>query len=466
MSPTPSRPAGNSAASRDIAHVLHPYTNLRAHERDGPLIMTRGEGVRVFDEDGRDYIEGMAGLWCAALGFGEPRLVEAASAAMARLPFYHLFGGKSHEPGIDLAERLLALAPAPMSKVFFANSGSEANDSAIKLVWYYNNALGRPAKKKIISRQRAYHGVTVATASLTGLPANQRDFDLPIAGILHADCPHHWRHAELGESEEDFATRLADNLDALIRREGPETVAAFIAEPVMGAGGVIVPPRSYFEKIQRVLKRHDVLFIVDEVICGFGRTGRMFGCETFGLEPDMITVAKALSSAYLPISALMISEPIYRAIADNSAKIGTFGHGYTYSGHPVCAAVALEALKIYAERDIVGHVRRVMGRLQDGLRAHEGAPLVGEVRGVGLIAAVELAPDASGRATFDPPAKVGAALARFAQQRGLIVRNMQDTIAFAPPLVIEEAEIDELLSRFASALAETRDWARREGVIG
>ena len=383
---------------------------------------------------------------------------------MERLPFYHLFGGKSHGPGIDLAEKLIAMAPVPMSKVFFANSGSEANDSAIKLVWYYNNARGRPAKKKIISRRRAYHGVTVATASLTGLPANQRDFDLPIAGILHTDCPHHWRFAEPGESEEDFATRLADNLDRLIEAEGPETVAAFIAEPVMGAGGVIVPPETYFDKIQPVLKKHDVLFIVDEVICGFGRTGRMFGCETYGLKPDMITVAKALSSAYLPISALMISEPIYRAIAENSAKIGTFGHGFTYSAHPVCAAVALEALAIYDERDIVGHVRRVMGRLQDGLRRHAGEPLVGEVRGVGLIAAVELAPDASGRTAFDPPGKVGAALARFAQAEGLIVRNMQDTIAFSPPLIITEAEIDEVLRRFARALAEAQDWARREGL--
>src|SRR5690606_894713 len=247
----PNRPAGNSAASRDIAHVLHPYTDLVAHERDGPLIVTGGRGVRVFDEDGRDYIEAMAGLWCTALGFDEPRLVRAAAEAMERLPFYHLFGGKSHTPGIDLAERLIGLAPAPMSKVFFANSGSEANDSAIKLAWYYNNARGRPAKKKIISRRRAYHGVTIATASLTGLPANQRDFDLPIDGILHTDCPHHWRHAEPGESEEQFATRLAESLDRLIEDEGPNTVAAFIAEPVMGAGGVIVPPRTYFEKIQR-----------------------------------------------------------------------------------------------------------------------------------------------------------------------------------------------------------------------
>ncbi|HXW31133.1 MAG TPA: aminotransferase, partial [Xanthobacteraceae bacterium] len=294
---------GNSAASRDIAHVLHPYTDLKAHQRQGPLIVTHGRGVRVFDDQGRGYIEALAGLWCVSLGFNEPRLVEAARRQLETLPYYHSFAHKSHEPAIELAERILALLPTPMSKVFFSNSGSEANDTAVKMVWYYNNARGRPRKKKIISRIRGYHGVTVATASLTGLPNNHRDFDLPIANVLHTTCPHYYRFAEAGESEEAFATRLAAELDALIEHEGPDTVAAFIAEPVMGAGGVIVPPATYFEKIQTVLKKHDVLLIVDEVICGFGRTGNMFGTETFGLNPDIVTMAKQLSSGYQPIAA-------------------------------------------------------------------------------------------------------------------------------------------------------------------
>ncbi len=293
---------GNSIASLDIAYHLHPNTNLRQHQSQGPLVIVEGNGIRVKDEAGKDYIEAMSGLWCAALGFSEERLVEAAARQMRRLPFYHTFTNKSHEPVAELAEKLVTMMPVKMSKVFFNNSGSEANDTAVKLVWYYNNALGRPRKKKIFGRLKGYHGVTVATASLTGLAPNHRDFDLPIAHIRHADCPHHYRFAKPGESEEDFASRLAESLDAQIQREDPDTVAAFIAEPVMGAGGVIVPPRTYFEKIQAVLKKHDVLLIADEVICGFGRTGNMFGSQTYGLKPDILTLAKA---AVLGLSAAL-----------------------------------------------------------------------------------------------------------------------------------------------------------------
>lgn len=448
---------GNSAASRDQAFLFHPYTNLKRHEQVGPLIIESGRGVYVTDDSGRDYIEGMAGLWCLALGFGEERLVAAATRQMRTLPYYHLFGHKSHPPAIDLAERLVVLAPpsagkSPLSRVLFANSGSEANDTAIKLIWYYQNALGRPAKKKIISRVKAYHGVTVATASLTGLPNNHRDFDLPLATVLHADCPHHYRFAEPGESEEAYSDRLAAALDRLIVAEGPETVAAMFVEPVMGAGGVIVPPAGYFEKIQAVLARHDVLLVVDEVICGFGRTGNLWGSETYGLAPDILTTAKALSSAYLPISATLVSEAIYQACIAQSEKIGVFGHGYTYSAHPVCAAVALEALNLYQEYDIVGHVRRVSPRLQDGLRRLADHPLVGEVRGVGLVAGVELVADKATRTPFAPALGLGQRVQQLAQDHGLILRAMGDTLALAPPLVITRAEIDEVIARFGRAL--------------
>ena len=455
---------GNSAASRDIAYAIHPYTNLKTHETDGPLVITRGEGVFIYDDSGKQYLEGLAGLWCASLGFSEPRLAEAAYAQMKKLPYYHIFASKAHDVGIDLAEKLVKLAPVPMSKVFFANSGSEANDSVVKLVWYYNNALGRPNKKKIISRTKGYHGVTVASASLTGLPNNHRDFDLPIANILHTDCPHHYRFAEPGESEEAFATRLADNLEKMILKEGPDTIAAFIAEPVMGAGGVIVPPKTYFEKIQKVLKKHDVLFIVDEVICGFGRTGNMFATETFNLKPDMIVVAKALSAAYLPISGVMINEKVYKALVVESEKIGTFGHGFTYSGHPVPSAVALETLKIYEERDIVGHVRHVMGRMQDGLRKFADHPMVGEVRGVGLIGAIELVADKKTKKPFDPKLGVGPYCAKRAQEHGVILRALVDSIGFCPPLIISEQEIDMMLTRFGRALDETQAWLRERGL--
>lgn len=456
----------NSNAVRDIASVLHPFTNLKAHQTVGPMTITHGEGIYVYDDAGRRYAEAMAGLWCASLGFSESRLVEAASKEMKRLPFYHQFHHKGHEPGVALAEKLLSIAPVPMSKVFFANSGSEANDTAVKLVWYYNNALGRPKKKKIISRLKAYHGVTALAASLTGLPYAHRDFDLPLAGIIHVDCPHHYRFAEKGESEEAFSARLAEALEQRILAEGPETVGAFIAEPLQGSGGVIVPPRGYWEKIQAVLKRYDVLLIADEVICGFGRTGTMFGSTTFDLRPDMITMAKGLTAAYQPLSALMISEPIYQAMVRESEKLGTFGHGFTYSGHPVAAAVALETLRIYEQDDIVAQVNRVGQHMQRRLREFETHPLVGEVRGLGLIAAIELVRDKATKSSFEASDGIGVYLTNRALAHGLIVRPMAgDAIAFSPPLIIKEAETDDIVERFDMALADTLAMVRERGLI-
>jgi 4-aminobutyrate--pyruvate transaminase len=445
--------------ARDIAYTAHPYTHLKRHLQTGPLVITRGEGIHVYDEAGNAYIEGLAGLWCTCLGFSEERLIRAAERGLRQLPFYHGFGGKAAAPTIDLAEKLIELAPVPMSKVFFANSGSEANDTAVKLVWYYNNALGRPQKKKIIARQRAYHGVTLATASLTGLPANHRDFDLPLARILHTDCPHHWRSAHPGESEDEFAQRLADNLEALIQAEGPETIAAMFVEPVMGAGGVIVPPAGYFARIQPILKRYDILLIADEVICGFGRTGNWWGCQTYGIVPDMISCAKGLSSGYMPISALLINEPVWQAMLAESEKIGVFAHGYTYSGHPVAATVALEALAIYAERDIVGHVRKVAPVLQDGLRALAHHPLIGEARGVGLVGALELVRDKESKDSFAPALGVGAYCAKRAEAHGLIVRPLTgDVLAVSPPLIIDEDDLRRVLDRLGRALDETHAW--------
>lgn len=432
--------------------VLHPYTELRRHESGGPLTIVSGDGIWITDSEGRRYLEGMAGLWCTSLGFGEKRLAEAARKQIEELSFYHLFAGKSHPAAARLAERLIALAPAPMNRVFFTSSGSEAVDTAIKLVWYFNNALGRPRKKKIVARERAYHGVTVAAASLTHLPNNQRSFDLPLPGMLRTACPHYWRNGKPGESEDAFAARCADDLDALIRAEGPDTVAAFIAEPIQGAGGVIIPPTDYFEKVQAVCRRHDVLVIADEVITGFGRTGSFWGSQTFGIAPDLMTMAKGLSSGYQPIGAVMVSDAVYQAIADESARIGVFGHGFTYGGHPVPCAVALETLAIYEERDIVAHVRAVAPRFQQGLRALGEHPLVGEVRGVGLIGAIELVADKPSKGSFPSPGRAGTAVARFAQEEGLIVRPLGDGVALSPPLVIGEPEIDEMLTRLKRAL--------------
>lgn len=452
----------DSLAQRDIETLVHPYTNLALHREKGPLIIERGEGIYVWDKDGKQYIEGLAGLWCTALGFGEKALVEAAIEQLNKLPYYHLFGDKSQVPAIQLGERLKAMAPMPVSKVFFVNSGSEANDTQIKLIWYYNNAVGRPEKKKIISRIKAYHGVTIAAGSLTGLPFAHQDFDLPLPGILHADCPHHYRFAEPGETEEEFATRLAQNLEELIIREGPDTVAAFIAEPVMGAGGVIIPPRTYFKKVQAVLKKYDIIFIDDEVICGFGRTGNTFGCETFGFTPDTMSVAKSLSSAYLPVGAVLIPDYIYESMLEESRKLGTFGHGFTYSGHPTCTAVALKNLEIMEERQIFEHVREVMPRFQERLSAMGDHPLVGEARGIGLIGGCELVADKGSKRSFDPKQGVGPHCAARAQEHGLILRSLGDTIAFCPPLIITENEIDELFDRFSRALEDTETWVEKE----
>jgi 4-aminobutyrate---pyruvate transaminase len=445
----------SNATARDIATQLHPYTNLKAHQSEGPMVITEGDGVFVRDENGKSYIEALAGLWCVSLGFSERRLAEAAYRQMLKLPYYHTFASKAHDIGIELADKLLSIAPVPMSKVFFVNSGSEANDTVVKLVWYYNNAIGRPQKKKILSRMKAYHGVTVASASLTGLPNNHRDFDLPIANIIHVDCPHWYRFGQPGESEEAFATRMAASLEQRILSEGPDTIAAMIAEPVMGAGGAIFPPATYWEKIQPVLKKYDIMLIADEVICGFGRTGNMWGTTTYGLKPDMITCAKALSSGYLPIAAVMISEEIYSAMVKESEKIGVFAHGFTYSGHPVPSAVALETLKIYEETDILSHVRKMAPRFQAGLSRFQDHPLVGETRGIGLIGAVELVADKSTKAPFDAKAGIGAQVAKRGHGHGIIVRAMGDVIAFCPPLIIKEDEIDLMFERFGRALDDT-----------
>jgi 4-aminobutyrate--pyruvate transaminase len=449
------------AALADTRFHFHPYTQPRQLERDGPLVVVRGEGVQVFDEQGRSYIEGMAGLWCAALGFSDRRLVDAATRQLQTLPYYHAFSGKVPGPVTAMVEALMRWAPVPMARVLFANSGSESNDTAFKLVRYYHNAIGKPHKKKIIARDKGYHGVTVAAASMSGLPMMHRHFDLPIEGIVRVGCPHPYQFARDGESPEAFASRLAAELESTIEREGAHTIGAMIVEPVQGAGGVIVPPPTYFEKIQPILKRHDILLIADEVITGFGRLGQPFGTQVYGLQPDFITVAKMLTSAYVPMSALYISDRVYQAIADASAEVGVFGHGYTYAGHPVACAVALEALSIYESDRIVEHVQRVAPRLQRGLRRYAGHPIVGDVRGLGLIGAVELAKDPAARKPFDAKRGVGAYLVRRAQEHGLILRVMAgDIIAFSPPLVITEAEIDAMLERFDRALADTVAWLK------
>ncbi|XP_022985320.1 gamma aminobutyrate transaminase 2-like isoform X2 [Cucurbita maxima] len=416
------------------------------------------QGSYVYDTNGRKYLDSLAGLWCTSLGGNEPRLVAAATKQLNTLPFYHSFWNHTNMPSLDLAKELIEMFTArKMGKVFYTNSGSEANDTQVKLVWYYNNALGRPKKKKFIARSLAYHGSTLIAASLTGLTGMHQQFDIPAPFALHTDCPHYWRYHFPGETEEEFSTRLAKNLEDLILKEGPETIAAFIAEPVMGAGGAILPPTTYFEKIQAVLKKYDILFIADEVICAFGRLGAMFGCDKYNIKPDLVSLAKALSSAYMPIGAVLVSPEISDVIHSQSDKLGSFAHGFTYSGHPTACAVALETLKIYKERNIVEQVNRISPRFQDGIKAFSDSPIIGEIRGTGLVSGTDFVDNKSPNNPFPKEWGVGAYFGSECRKNGLIVRAAGDNITMAPPFIISPQEVDEITSIYGKALKATEE---------
>ena len=445
----------NSIEARDIRSVVHGATNLKRHMECGPLVIEKGEGVWVTDIHGNRYIEAMSGLWCVSLGYGQERLVAACADQMRKLPYGHLIDHRGHSPVVELAEKILSIAPAPMARVWFSNSGSEGIDCAARIAWYYWNAEGKPQRRKFIAHRQAYHGNTIAAASLTGVPDNQRFFNLPLDGFLHVRCPHYYREGLAGESEEQFTSRLIAELEETIQREGPETIAAFFTEPVMGAGGVIVPPAGYFAQLQMLLKKYDILLVCDEVITGFGRLGDMFGTTTMQLVPDMIVCAKGLSSGYIPISALMINQRVFDAMVRLSDEVGMFGLTMTYSGHPVASAVAREAIRIYEEGNIPARVRELEPYFFAGLRALEGHPLVGEVRGRGLLAAIELVSDKATRQPFDRKQRVGQICAGHAQKRGLLVRAIGNAITMCPPLTISEAEISELLARLKAALDDT-----------
>ncbi len=458
------QPPLSNVQTRDIESLVHPYTPIHKLGTTGTVVMERGKGIYVYDTRGRGYIEGMSGLWCTGLGFADEELIEAAVEQLRSLPSYHLFGAKSTEPAIELAEKLKEIAPVPISKVFFTSSGSEANDTQVKLAWYLNNALGRPKKKKIISRMRGYHGVTIMAASLTGLAANHNGFDLPVDRVLHTLCPHQYRLGEEGESEAEFTARLARSLRELIEREGPDTIAAMIAEPVMGAGGVIVPPNGYFEAIQAVLDEYDIMLIGDEVITGFGRTGNWWGAQTLGMRPTTISAAKQLTSAYAPLGAVMVPDKVYQAYVDQSAALGSFAHGFTYGGHPLSCALGVKAIEIYQRRDIVGCVRQLIPLFEQRMKRIGEHPLVGEARFCGLVGGAELVADKRTKRSFDPKKGVGATASRLIEENGAILRALGDTIAICPPMIISEAELNELFDRFENGLNEAEAWVAKEGL--
>ena len=447
--------AANSPHARDIASVLHPQTHAGRHLESGPTIMSHGDGIFIHDDEGKAYLDAGAGLWCASLGYNNKRLAAVAAEAMGRLGYYQIFRHASHGPAIDLSEKLLSIAPVPMSKVLLQCSGSEANDSAVKLVWYHWHAQGKPEKRKIISRGGSYHGSTCVAISLTAKPDYHAGFGLPFDGFLYTDTLNYYRDARPGETEQQFSQRLADALEAMILKEGPETIAAFWCDPVQGSAGALPPPAGYFEKIQAVLRRYNILLVADEVICGFGRTGNMWGCQTYGIQPDMITCAKALSAAMQPISAVLLNERIFRSIVQQSDKLGAFVHGYTYAGHPVAASVALETLRIYDEIDIIGHVRSVEPIFLETMGAMREHPMVGDFTGVGLIGGLEVVKDKATRENYPSSIGLGSRLDAHARNNGLILRIVGNRIAFSPPLIITQDELVELAVRVRRTLDDT-----------
>ncbi|MDG1387607.1 MAG: aminotransferase [Halioglobus sp.] len=436
-----------------MSAVIYPTTNLAATEQ---LKFERADGVYVYDQDGKQYLEGMAGLWCTGLGYGNRELIDAISDQLGKLSFSHTFGGKTHQPVIDLGDKLADMVPVKDAMVFFGNSGSDANDSHIKMLRYYFNAIGKPEKRKIITRDRAYHGVTVAAGSLTSLPANLAHFDAPLEalGVLRTDHPHYYRGAQGDESEMQFVDRITNNLEQLILQEGPDTIAAFIAEPITGASGVLVPPPGYYEKVQAILEKYDILFWADEVITGFGRTGKVFGCETVNIQhPSMMTFAKQMSSAYYPISASVISGEMYEPMIAASEEVGVFGHGYTYSGHPVACASALKTLEIYERDGLYDNAATQGEHLQSRLAELMEYEQVGEVRGAGLIGAIELVEHRDSKA---PDAALAKKVTLAAQENGLIVRNVAgNAIAVCPPLIINREQVDEMIDKLKLSLEQT-----------
>ncbi|MEX2672778.1 MAG: aminotransferase [Phycisphaeraceae bacterium] len=452
----------------DKRFFLHPATSIADHLVNGPRIISSAQGVHVTDRSGRRMLDGASGLWCVNVGYGRTEIADAIAAQAHDLAFYHTFNGASHEPVIRLAEKVMSLMPDNMSKVSFGLSGSDANDTNIKLVWYINNLLGRPEKKKIIARNRAYHGVGLGSGSLTGLPIYQEYFDLPLPGFLHTHSVDQYREKPEEMTEAEYSTFLATELEQLILREGPDTVGAFIAEPVMGTGGVLVPPEGYFPAIQAVLDRHDVLLIVDEVICGFGRVGRWSGSERFGIRPDFITLGKGISSGYQPISGSVISERVWNVLEETASKVASFGHGYTYSAHPVCAAAALANINIIEREDLGGNADRVGNYMKAKLVQTFGDhPLVGDIRGVGMMLGIELVADRTTKTSLDPVLGAAGRVMKRGYEEGIMVRALphRDVVAMSPPLCCSEADVDELVAGLERAFAFVTEELHREGAL-
>ena len=447
----------NQLNAWDRDHFFHPSTHMGTHARgESPRrVIVGGEGCTIIDATGKRSLDAFAGLYCVNVGYGRTEMAEAIAQQARELAYYHAYVGHGTEVSITLAGMIMERAPAHMSRVYFGLSGSDANETNIKLIWYYNNVLGRPEKKKIISRWRGYHGSGVMTGSLTGLSLFHAHFDLPRAPILHTEAPYYFRRADRSQTEEQFSAYCAARLEEMILAEGPDTIAAFIGEPILGTGGIVPPPKGYWAAIQAVLEKYDILLVADEVVTGFGRLGTMFGSDHYGMKPDLITIAKGLTSAYAPLSGSIVSQRMWDVLVQGSDKFGSFGHGWTYSAHPVCAAAGVANLKLIDELDLVRNAGETgayfRAALADALAGHTH---VGEVRGDGLMAAVEFVEDRDDRRFFDPARKIGPAVATALLERSVIGRAMPegDILGFAPPLCLTRQEADTIVTAARGAV--------------
>ncbi len=444
-------------ATWDRDNFFHPSTHLAQHARgeSATRVITGASGVHIEDRDGNRMLDAFAGLYCVNAGYGRTEVADAIAEQAHQLAYYHSYVGHGTETSITLAKMIMDRAPAHMSKVYFGLSGSDANETNIKLVWYYNNILGRPQKKKIISRWRGYHGSGLMTGSLTGLLLFHDKFDLPMNPVIHTDAPYYYRRKDRTQSEAEFTAQCANALEALIQAEGPDTIAAFIGEPVLGTGGIVPPPAGYWDAIQEVLNRHDILLIADEVVTGFGRLGTMFGSDHYGLKPDLITIAKGLTSAYAPLSGSIVSDRMWKVLEQGTDENGPIGHGWTYSAHPICAAAGVANLKLIDDLNLVSNAAEVGGYLNASMKEALGDhPNVGDIRGQGLLCAVEYVADKADATPLDPAAKVGAAISAAMLERGVIARAMPqgDITGFAPPFCITRAEVDTVVAATADAV--------------